>query len=392
MSGFYVKAEYPQVITGDTWVRNSDWINLPEINAGDKQMYGIFAVYEGRDTSNYLGINLVGSSTSTIYWGDGTSQVATSNTQYEKQYVYSATTGNVSVDSLDRNYKQVLVNIVFSGNVTGIYLDRGTIRGKVINWLDVIVDCSTATILRTSNIRKAVYMERYRVLQNSVQNMGSTDQQMTSLRIFDHDLSAATSLASAFIYIGNPIKSNSSFLSINSDSCSSLASAYQYSTIKNFGDVNSILSSNILSTFGYCVNLETVGDINLPVCTSMSSAFLWCASLESVGTINTPSVTTLTNTFLGCGKLKSVIFTECSGVTTTTSAFGNCYGLSELIMPNLTVGVNISACSMRSAELDTFFTSAGTASGSQTITITNNPGAATCNTSIATGKGFTVVG
>jgi len=33
----------------------------------------------------------------------------------------------------------------------------------------------------------------------------------------------------------------------------------------------------------------------------------------------------------------------------------------------------------------------GTASGSQTITVTGNPGAGTCNTSIATAKGFTVV-
>ena len=37
------------------------------------------------------------------------------------------------------------------------------------------------------------------------------------------------------------------------------------------------------------------------------------------------------------------------------------------------------------------FTSLGTASGSQTITITGNPGSATCNTFIATSKGYTVV-
>ena len=132
--------------------------------------------------------------------------------------------------------------------------------------------------------------------------------------------------------------------------------------------------------------------ITLPIATNFASAFGLCSSLETIGTINTPSVTSLSTTFNVCAKLKSIIFTECSGVTNTTNTFNACPALEEVIMPNLTRGVVLSTCSIDTAELDAFFTSLGTASGSQTITITGNPGAATCDASIATGKGFTVTG
>lgn len=46
---------------------------------------------------------------------------------------------------------------------------------------------------------------------------------------------------------------------------------------------------------------------------------------------------------------------------------------------------------LNSDQLNNVFTNLGTAAGVQTITITGNPGAATCNTAIATAKGWTVV-
>ena len=54
-------------------------------------------------------------------------------------------------------------------------------------------------------------------------------------------------------------------------------------------------------------------------------------------------------------------------------------------------GFSIANSQLSATSLNDLFTSLGTASGSQTITVTGNPGAPTCNTSIATSKGFTVV-
>jgi len=46
---------------------------------------------------------------------------------------------------------------------------------------------------------------------------------------------------------------------------------------------------------------------------------------------------------------------------------------------------------MSATAIDALFTSLGTASGSQTINVRRNSGSATCTTSIATVKGYTVV-
>ena len=67
------------------------------------------------------------------------------------------------------------------------------------------------------------------------------------------------------------------------------------------------------------------------------------------------------------------------------------YNLKELILPSFRVGFSIANSNMDADALDAMFTSLGTANGAQTITITGNPGAATCDTTIATGKGFTIV-
>jgi hypothetical protein len=66
--------------------------------------------------------------------------------------------------------------------------------------------------------------------------------------------------------------------------------------------------------------------------------------------------------------------------------------LEEMIVPGLQIGFTIANSNMGATALRcNVYISLGTANGSQTITITGNPGAATCTTSIATNKGFTVV-
>jgi len=71
--------------------------------------------------------------------------------------------------------------------------------------------------------------------------------------------------------------------------------------------------------------------------------------------------------------------------------FRDCFSIQKIIMPGLTRGVSVQNNLLTEAAINAFFTSLGTAAGSQTIDVRNNPGAATCTPSIATGKGFTVL-
>ena len=85
---------------------------------------------------------------------------------------------------------------------------------------------------------------------------------------------------------------------------------------------------------------------------------------------------------------------DASGVTSTTSfvrTSSEYNALTGLILTGLPVGIDISYSPMDATAIDAFFTSLGAANGAQTITVTGCPGAGTCDTSIATAKGFTVV-
>ena len=100
----------------------------------------------------------------------------------------------------------------------------------------------------------------------------------------------------------------------------------------------------------------------------VSNLFTNCALLETVGDIGMANVTNTNQMFQGCAKLRSVT------------------------LRGLKVSVAINGLKLDATALDAVFTSLGTANAGATINITGNPGAATCNKTIATSKGWGVTG
>jgi hypothetical protein len=115
-------------------------------------------------------------------------------------------------------------------------------------------------------------------------------------------------------------------------------------------------------------------------------------NLESVINITTSSsLTSIANIGNGSRKCRGFIISNCSGITNTSSAFTGMALMETLILTGITRGFTIDDCNMSATAINALFTSLGTASGSQTINVRRNPGSATCTTSIATSKGYTVV-
>ncbi len=170
-----------------------------------------------------------------------------------------------------------------------------------------------------------------------------------------------------------------------------MTSMFSQSSIKKVGNITATSCGTATGVFQYSPAVEEVGNITLPSCTALNNFFIFAEALKKVGLINAPAVTNIQQMFYQCLLLEEIVFSNCANVTNTTNAFYFCYALKKLIMPGLRVGINISTSSMSAQALNDMFTSLGTASGSQNIVITNNPGASTCNTSIATSKGFTVI-
>jgi hypothetical protein len=94
-----------------------------------------------------------------------------------------------------------------------------------------------------------------------------------------------------------------------------------------------------------------------------------------------------------CQSLKTIPVFSVSAVTATsgfTSSFGSCRSLAKGRLDGGRFAINYSGCMLGTAAINDIFTGLGTASGAQAITVSGNPGFATCDQTIATAKGWTV--
>ena len=170
-----------------------------------------------------------------------------------------------------------------------------------------------------------------------------------------------------------------------------------------------------------CVCLHTMPLLDTSSVTTMAKTFKWCYSLPSVPLFDTSSVTTFFEAFYDCENLRLVPVLDTSGATVITRIFYGCNSLSRIpslnfaaVSSRTNAGPFVSYCyrltrcsvsglryshsyvvpakRLTATALNEIFTNLGTAAGSQTITITGCLGAATCDRTIATAKGWTVTG
>jgi len=100
--------------------------------------------------------------------------------------------------------------------------------------------------------------------------------------------------------------------------------------------------------------------------------------------------------FSGCTILQSIPALETNGIasaTPPTEMFLNCRSLAVGRTNGIRYSISYAGCKLSASQLNAIFTGLGTADnagGQQTVTITGNYGAATCDQTIATGKGWTV--
>jgi hypothetical protein len=98
----------------------------------------------------------------------------------------------------------------------------------------------------------------------------------------------------------------------------------------------------------------------------------------------------------GCGSIldckglyRARLFSHPGGSSITTIL--NAHLLTELEDAGTTIAFKIDYHSLQSATLNQFFTDLPATTKTATINVAGNPGAAACDTSIATNKGYTVV-
>jgi len=237
--------------------------------------------------------------------------------------------------------------------------------------------------------------------------------------------SGCSSLASVPLFNTASVTDMASMFS----SCTSLATCPLFNT-------SSVTSMSTM--FSGCTRLISSPAFNTPSLTSTFQMFNTCSSLVSVGLFNTASVTSMQNMFASCTLLASVplfnltaatnvigmfqssgvtsvplfvmsaagvnaqnMFNSClyltalpalnlSTVTTLTSFASSSPSLCSVGCTNINQTISFASCKLSAAQIDAIFNNLSSSGSGKTITVTGNYGAATCTTSIATAKGWTV--
>lgn len=373
----------------DTWVRPTDWVEIPSITSADTKFYGVYAVYETRKNNVYIGF-ASGAFNCTINWGDGTpNTTATTVSTVSKTYTYSGITSPILQDSYGEKYKTVLVTITQnSGAVTQFNFGSSTSIGTY-NWLDIVMSWSTA---RVQFLKAHPLLQRFIMYSGSFSsaNINNYINYLNSCRVFQIPTSIGTpTSAAAFLsWLGNTEIGD---ITISGNIATN--SLFSNSLVRKIGNVTASSSTTVTSMFASCLNLQQVGNVNLASGTSFSSLFINCINLIKVGTITSTSMTNMSNMFSNCVAIREITFTSLANVTTTGSPFASCHSLKKLRVPDLKVSFSLVDCALERDDLVQVFTDLGTPAISQTITVTRNPGAADLTAAdilIATSKNWTV--
>jgi hypothetical protein len=118
--------------------------------------------------------------------------------------------------------------------------------------------------------------------------------------------------------------------------------------------------------------------------------FQACSAITKTPTFNTSAITNANSFLRDCTALSEIPDYNFSAVTTGATIFSGSANLTKAKTTGLRLTNTFANMRLTAAAINDIFTGLGTGTG-QTITVTGNPGAATCTPSIATAKGWTVV-
>lgn len=113
--------------------------------------------------------------------------------------------------------------------------------------------------------------------------------------------------------------------------------------------------------------------------------------MEQCTVLSIGAVTNMSYMFRDCYSLQSIPLFNTTSVTNMSGMFSTCQSLARSQITGTAVSISYQDCNLSASALNEVFTNLATVTG-QTITITGNPGAATCDRTIATAKGWTVTG
>ncbi len=420
--------------------RPIDWLDLPTVTAGQQKIVGLCAVYE--DEPNYIAFTIVGSYT--VDWGDGSSvQNISSGVRAEHLLSWS---GCPSSTLTSEGFRQAIVTVTMqsANNLTTARFDRPhTSSGFAMTqqpWLDIRMSAPNCTRFGLGDewVSDSSRLQRFEwVGTNQVTNLLWAFARCRALRqVVALDTSSATDTTEMFLLCGAMI----SLPALNLSACAQadrmfaecLALAYlpaltmntsvTYDTDSydyargwfaadngNYAALRRIPALNLSKQLGtflnnedYYLSLSSIGPLTgLRTALNLYTMSIAAAELNAVYTA-LATLSTATKSVTGAvstsdGPFDWITYTTGTAhgyvagqAVTITGASPSGYNVTRAVIVDVGDATHFKC--LVSSFVGTPWSSGGTVAQATFIDVTGNPGASSDTPSIATGKGWTVIG
>jgi len=359
--------------------------------SGDQKVVMLVAVFN--TVGNYLAFSFTGPYT--VDWGDGTAPVDyASGVTAQRSFAW----GDYSASTVtSEGFRQAIVTITPQAgqnlNTVNLNLRHSTPTvAHSTGVLDVRVGAPyiSGFSFNTSNVGFRMLRQFEWVGACSISDFASMFNNCYSLTSIPAlNTAAGTSFANMF----NSCYSLTSIPALNTAAGTSFAYMFNGCTsLTSIPALNTAAGTSFASMFYNCYSLTSIPALNTAAGTNFVSMFYNCTSLTSIPALNTAAGTSFASMFYNCTSLTSIPALNTAAGTSFASMFNNCYSLTSVGLTGCKYSVSVASCLLSGTALDTLYTSLGTAAASQSITVTGNYGTPTDTPSIATAKGWTVVG
>lgn len=384
----------------DEWVRPTEWLALPDNMDGVEKVSILNAVFD--TDSEFVAFTCLGAYT--VDWGDGVVEDYASNVKAEHKYDYS----NVNLDSATVakfGYKQCIITITPQAGNNFTIINLNTFHSSIgtsssydltTGFLDMRINSLNCTTLYLGAV--ASNNVKHTMLEQCL--IGELAD--TTLDNLFYDCYALQSVS---------IKDTSNVTNFSS-------MHYNNYALRKVPQYNYIKATTLQSMFQNCYSIKELPNFNTTTAlTNLSSTFQSCSNLKAAPTFdNTSKVTNIGSMFYSCKSLTTSypyvfgnilagnfgnVFSYCESLqicpnittsnnyTSNTNFLTNNFSLKRMLMP-LRFTFSVANAKMSANALNEMFSILPTVTG-QTVTITGNYGASTCDTSIATARGWTVI-
>ena len=358
------------------------------------------------------------------YANDNSYQISITGTMPRMRFNFSASSDKVlSIDNWG-NVTWNSLNHAFSGCSNLISVARGGVFGSVTDFNAAFQNCSSLTTFPLINTSSGTTFELTWSGCTSLTSFPCINTgNATSLFATWNSCTSLTSfplINTSGLPILNATWANcyslTSFPLINTSSCTSLQTTWASCIgLMSFPLINTSNVTSFNCTWQACTGLTSFplintgsalyfdytwdncsGLINFPlintsICTRFQATWGDCISLTSFPSIsiNTSVDIIFAEVFRRCSSLASVGALNLSKALNLIDCFKECPSLSSVSITGVVNSINLVNSSLSASSINTIFSNLGTVS-SKTIYVFGNAGSLTCDTSIATSKGWTV--